>query len=147
MSHAAGIQSQVFHVGRAVLSLEYAHIHLGLRLDLEAEMVEVFPTHLYACLRAKSLQSCPTLCDPMTCSLPGSSVHGILQESWSGLPCPSPEDLPDPGIEPASPVPPALQVGSLPLQPPGKPFQRFPSVCSLHSTVSSHGALFLSDEV
>ena len=25
-------------------------------------------------------QSCPTLCDPMDCSLPGSSVHGILQE-------------------------------------------------------------------
>ena len=29
--------------------------------------------------RAKSLQSCPTLCDPMDCSLPGFSVHGILQ--------------------------------------------------------------------
>jgi len=28
---------------------------------------------------AKSLQSCPTLCDPMDCSLPGFSVHGILQ--------------------------------------------------------------------
>ena len=28
---------------------------------------------------AKSLQSCPTLCDPMDCSLPGLSVHGILQ--------------------------------------------------------------------
>ena len=27
----------------------------------------------------KSLQSCPTLCDPMDCSLPGSSVHGIFQ--------------------------------------------------------------------
>ena len=31
------------------------------------------------CMRAKSLQLCPTLCDPMDCSLPGSSVHGILQ--------------------------------------------------------------------
>ena len=30
-------------------------------------------------LPAKSLQSCPTLCDPMDCSLPGFSVHGILQ--------------------------------------------------------------------
>ena len=108
MSHAAGIQSQVFHVGRAVLSQEYAHIHLGLRLDLEAEMVEVFPTHLYACLRAKSLQSCPTLCDPMTCSLPGSSVHGILQESWSGLPCPPPGDLLDPGIKSKSLMSPKL---------------------------------------
>ena len=30
-------------------------------------------------LPAKSLQLCPTLCDPMDCSLPGSSVHGIFQ--------------------------------------------------------------------
>ena len=39
--------------------------------------------HLHgACVSgcAKSLQSCPTLCDPMDCSLPGSSVHGIFQE-------------------------------------------------------------------
>ena len=28
---------------------------------------------------AKSLQSCPTLCDPMDCSLPDSSIHGIFQ--------------------------------------------------------------------
>ena len=32
-----------------------------------------------AAAAAKSLQSCPTLCDPMDCSLPGFSVHGILQ--------------------------------------------------------------------
>ena len=31
------------------------------------------------CVHAKSPQSCLTLCDPMDCSLPGSSVHGILQ--------------------------------------------------------------------
>ena len=31
------------------------------------------------CVCAKSLQLCPTLCNPMDCSLPGSSVHGILQ--------------------------------------------------------------------
>ena len=34
---------------------------------------------LHACLPAKWLQSCLTLCDPMDCSPPGSSVHGILQ--------------------------------------------------------------------
>ena len=46
---------------------------------------------------------CPTLCNPVDSSLPGSSVHGILQqEYWSGLPFPSPGDLPDPGIEPVS---------------------------------------------
>ena len=33
----------------------------------------------YYPLRAKPLQSCPTLCDPMHCNLPGSSVRGILQ--------------------------------------------------------------------
>ena len=43
------------------------------------------------------------------------------QEYWIALPCPPPEDLPDPGIEPVSPAAPALQVGSLPLAPPGKP--------------------------
>ena len=31
------------------------------------------------CMHAKALQSCPTLCEPMDCNLPGSSVHGILQ--------------------------------------------------------------------
>jgi len=51
-----------------------------------------------------------TLCDPMVCRLPGSSVHGILQTRyWSGLPFPSPGDLPDPGIKPPSP---ALQADS-----------------------------------
>ena len=38
---------------------------------------------LLQCMKVKSerevAQSCPTLCDPMDCSLPGSSVHGILQ--------------------------------------------------------------------
>ena len=34
----------------------------------------------FVCVSAKSLQSCPTLCDPMGYSLPGSSVHGTLQE-------------------------------------------------------------------
>ena len=43
------------------------------------------------------------------------------QEYWSGVPCPPPGDLPDPGIEPASPVSPALQVDSLPLSHWGSP--------------------------
>ena len=37
------------------------------------------PFSAAAATAAKSLQSCPTLCDPMDCSLPGFSVHGILQ--------------------------------------------------------------------
>ena len=98
-----------------------------------------------------------TLCDPVDCSPPGSSIHGILQarilewvaisfsrgssrffatpwtvahqaplsvessrqEYWSGLPCPSPRDVPNPGIKPGSPT---LQADSLPpSEPPGKP--------------------------
>ena len=42
-------------------------------------------------------------------------------EYWSGLPFPSPGDLPDPGIEPMSLMSPPRQAGSLPLAPPGKP--------------------------
>ena len=57
-------------------------------------------------------QSCLSLCDPMDCSPPGSSVHGFSrQEQWSGLPFPSPGDLSDPGSEPRSSV---LQADSLP---------------------------------
>ena len=45
----------------------------------------------------------------MDCSQPGSSVHRILrQEFQSGLPVPSPGDLPDPGIEPESLISPGL---------------------------------------
>ena len=52
------------------------------------------------------------------------------QESWSGLPFPSPGDLPDPGIEPRSP---ALQADALPSEPPGKPKKAsnyFPFPCT-----------------
>ena len=59
------------------------------------------------CVRAKSLQSCPTLCDPMDCS---SSVHGIPQArilEWLAI------SFPDLGIEPGSP---ALQADSLPAE-------------------------------
>ena len=45
------------------------------------------------------------------------------QECWSGLPCPFPGDLPDPGIKPRSLTHLNWQVGSLPLVPHGKPFK------------------------
>ena len=61
------------------------------------------------CVRAKLLQLCPTFCNPMDCGPPGSSVNGILQASiGSGLPCPPPGDLPDPGTEPMSLMSPVL---------------------------------------
>ena len=43
------------------------------------------PYYNYVCVLAKSLQSCLTLSDAMDCSLPGSSVHGILQQ-WVSMP-------------------------------------------------------------
>ena len=50
---------------------------------------------------AKALQLCLALCNPVDCSPPGSSIMGFSrQENWSGLPFPSPGDLPDPGIKP-----------------------------------------------
>ena len=58
---------------------------------------------------AKSLQLCLTLCNSMDCSPPGSpSMRFSRQEYWSGLPGPPSGDLPDPGIEPASLMSPAL---------------------------------------
>ena len=60
-----------------------------------------------ACVCAKLLQSCSTLCDPMDCNPPAF----FRQEYWSGLPCPPPGELPDPGIKPVSLVSPALAGG------------------------------------
>ena len=62
---------------------------------------------------AKSLQSCLTLSNPTVfstqdCSLPGFSVEFSRQEYWSGLPCPTPGNLPDLRLEPRSHKSPAL---------------------------------------
>ena len=60
------------------------------------------------------LQSCPTLFARMDYSNQATLSMGFSrQEYWSGLPCPPPGHLPDPGIEPVSPVSPALKVDSL----------------------------------
>ena len=72
-------------------------------------------------MKVKVAQSCLTLCDPMDCSLAYQaplSMDFSRKEYWNGLPFPSPEDHPDPGIKPGSP---ALEADSLPSEPPGKP--------------------------
>ena len=59
----------------------------------------------YMCVSAKSLQSCPTLCDPMDYSPPDSSVHETIQArrlEWFAIS--SPGDLPNPGMELLSPA-------------------------------------------
>ena len=51
--------------------------------------VHLFPFKFLVCVHAKSLQLCPTLCDPMDCSPPGSSVHAVLQArilEWVAMP-------------------------------------------------------------
>ena len=61
----------------------------------------------------------PTLCDPMNCSPPGSSVHGVFQArilERVAMPSP-PGDIPHPGVKLVSP---ALQADCLPSEPPGK---------------------------
>ena len=72
----------------------------------------------FSCVLSRSVMS--NSLRPMDCSLPGSSVHGGFsrQEYWSGFPCPSSGDLPNPGIKPRSP---ALQADSSPSEPSGKP--------------------------
>ena len=68
--------------------------------------------------RVSVAQSCPSPCDPMDCSLQAPLSMGFpRQEHWSGLPCPPPGDLPDPGMEPGCP---SLQPDSLPSESSGK---------------------------
>ena len=63
-------------------------------------------------MHAKLLQSCLILCDSMDCTHLASLSTGFsMQEHWSGLSCPPPGDLPDPGIEPTSLKSPALASG------------------------------------
>ena len=69
-----------------------------------------------ACMHA---QSCSTLGNPMGYS--PLSLEFFRQEYWNGLPFPTPEDLPNPGIEPGSLESPALVGGFFITVPPGKP--------------------------
>ena len=72
---------------------------------------------MLVCLGA---QTCPTLATPWTvvCQAP-LSMGFSRQEYWSGLPFPSPGDLPDPGTEPASSAFPALAGGFFTIEPLG----------------------------
>ena len=64
-------------------------------------LVEIFFICIFKVCLCLVSQSCLTLCHPMDCSPPGSSVHGILQARTMecGWPCPPPGDLPNLGVE------------------------------------------------
>ena len=72
--------------------------------------------------KVKSLSRVRLFATPWTVAYQAPPSMGFSrQECWSGLPFPFPGDLPDPGIEPGSPV---LQADALPSEPPGKPAWR-----------------------
>ena len=86
-------------------------------------IIKFFTRYTYLC--AKSLRLCPALCDAMDCSVPGSSVHGILQErilEWVAMSYSR-------GLSQTrdqthvSYIFLRWQAGSLPIAPPGKPSQ------------------------
>ena len=71
------------------------------------------------CVRAQSLSRVQLFPTPWTVARQAPLSMGFFrQEYWSGLPFPSPEDLPDSGIKPRSP---ALQADSLPFELQGRP--------------------------
>ena len=83
-------------------------------------------------------QSCPLFVTPWTAAhLASLSIGFSRQEYGCGLPFPPPGDLPDPGIEPMSPVSPALQADSLPAEPLPAPILASWTVHSLTSETNS----------
>ena len=60
-------------VCRGMKSLKKVHVYL------EPQNMNIFGNRVFAAAAAKSLHSCPTLCDPVDSSPPGSAVPGILQ--------------------------------------------------------------------
>ena len=88
-------------------------LHLFKLFNSIFNMIELAELCVCVCVCAR-IQSHPTLCSPIDCSPPDSSVHGFpRQEYWSGLPFPTPGDLPKPGIELESLMSPALAGGFL----------------------------------
>ena len=79
-------------------------------------------------------QSCSTRCDPYSCGTVARQAPPSMgfsrQEYWSGLPFPSPGDLPDQGIKPN---PPALAGRLFTTEPPGKPSRFMPPIIYTHS--------------
>ena len=80
---------------------------------------------------AKSLSHVQLFVTPRGSTLPSSSVHGISrQEYWSGLPCPPPGDLPDPGTKSSSLMSPALADGFFTTEATGETYKAILSLAS-----------------
>ena len=107
------------------------------KLDSSTIIAGIFNTQL-SVVGGLVTKSCLTLVTPWTIAHQVPLSMGFSrQEDWSGLPCPPPGDLPSPGIKPASPASPALQVDSLLTEPRGEPREcSFSSVHFTHSVMS-----------
>ena len=91
-------------------------------------------SHWTVKVKVKSLSRVRLFVTPWTVAYQAPPSMGFSrQEYWSGLPFPSPGDLPDPGIEPGSP---AFQADALTSEPPGKP--RVPEEVFLSHVFSNH---------
>ena len=83
-------KSQCAPVGRLIWTFRHNDCW-PVKLDpwLLVQLLEQNTRFIGDCVHAKLLQSCLTLCDPMDCSPPGSSIHGILQAKileWVAVP-------------------------------------------------------------
>ena len=105
------------------------------KIDFYACVLHVFNSSLNSCVCVPSCARLFVILGTVDHQTP-LSMGFSRQEYWNGLPFPSPGDLPDPGIEPASPVSPELQVYSLPLIHQGRFWLR-PSVVSLNLNIYS----------
>ena len=106
MAHFSTLESLNFIYGCGKIGIYCSYCHQA----SQAFVTSLDSRTRHARVRA---QSCLTLCNPVDCSLPGSTSTGFSRpEYWSRLPFPPPGDLPDPEIKPVSP---ALQADSLPL--------------------------------
>ena len=70
-----GLMSQLFLANHLAW---HVRGDLGLGTESSEELTASHASGTVLCMRAKSFQPCPTVCDPMNCSSSGSPVHGIL---------------------------------------------------------------------
>ena len=91
--------------------------------EINIFMWEMMLTDIMCVCACSVAQLCPTLCNPMDCSLPSSSqsMGFSRQEYCDGLPFSTPGDLPNPGIKPISLASPELMGGFFNTAPLGKP--------------------------